>query len=77
MLLPGHFFFGYCGVEYKFLGFSSWKKFLYKPLSNCGPLSVTIDFGILNRQTIFFHTNRMTSLSLMEAKASASINLLK
>ena len=48
---------GYLGVEYKFLIFNSLQKFLYTWLSNCGPLSVTIDWGILNLHTMFLHTN--------------------
>ena len=33
------------GVEYRFLIFNSLQKFLYTRLSNCGPLSITIDWG--------------------------------
>ena len=49
--------YGYCGVEYRFFIFNSLQKFLYTRLSNCGPLSVTIDWGISNLHTMFFHTN--------------------
>ena len=48
---------GYCGVEYRFLIFNSLQKFLYTRLSNCGPLSITINWGIPNLHTMFFHTN--------------------
>ena len=47
----------YRGVEYKFLIFNLLQKSLYTRLSNCGPLSVTIDWGIPNLHTMFFHTN--------------------
>ena len=33
----------YCGIEYKFMIFNSWQKFMYTLLSNCGSLSITID----------------------------------
>ena len=48
---------GYRRVELKFLIFGSSQRFLFTLLSNCGPLLVTIDCDIPNRQTIFFHTN--------------------
>ena len=48
---------GYHEVEYRFLIFNLLQKFLYTRLSNCGPLSITIDWGIPNMHTMFFHTN--------------------
>ena len=68
---------GYRGVKYRFFIFNLLQKFLYTRLSNYGPLFVTIDWSILNMHTMFFHTNLTTLLSLMDVKASASINLLK
>ena len=62
---------------YKFFIFNSLQKFLYTKLSNCRPLSVTVDWGIPNLHTMFFHINRMASLSLMDTKASTSIYLMK
>ena len=47
----------YRGVKYRFLIFNLLQKFLFTRLSNCGPLSITIDWGILNLHTIFFHAN--------------------
>ena len=44
---------GYRGVEYRFLIFNSLQKFLYTRLSNCGPLLVTIDWGISNLHTTY------------------------
>ena len=64
-------------MEYRFRIFSSWQKSRYTRLSNCGPLSDTIDFGMPNRQTMFFHMNRVMSLSLIDVYALASIHLLK
>ena len=64
-------------MEYKFRIFNSWKKSRYTRLSYYDPLSDTIDLGMLNRQTMFFQMNWVTSLSLIDAKASAFIHLLK
>ena len=35
---------GHCGIEYKFLIFNSLQNFMYTQLSNCSPLSITIDW---------------------------------
>ena len=59
--------FVYNGIEYKFKIFSSSHKFIYMSLSNCCPLFVIMDWGIPNKQTMIFHMNQTTSLSLMEA----------
>ena len=48
MLLPSRCSAGTVGSNTGFFIFSSLQKFLYTRLSNCGPLSVTIDWGILN-----------------------------
>ena len=64
-------------MEYKFRSLRSWQKSRYTRLSNCSPLSDTNDLGMPKRQKIFFQMNRVTSLSLIDAKASAFIHLLK
>ena len=52
-------------MEYKFLIFNSEEKVMKAALSNCGPLLTIIVWGIPNRQTMFFQTNFVMSLSLM------------
>ena len=64
-------------MEYKFRSLRSWKKSRYTRLSNYSPLSDTNDLGMPKRQKIFFQMNRVTSLSLIDAKASSFIHLLK
>ena len=46
-------------------------------LSNWSPLSEMRVWRILNRVTMFFHTNLLTSTSLMFASSSASTHLVK
>ena len=54
-------------MEYKFLILSFEQKVLKVVLSNYDLLLAIIVWGILNRQTMFFQTNFITSLSLMLA----------
>ena len=64
-------------MEYEFWMFSSEQKFQKAMLSNYGPLSAIMDWGIPKRQMMFFHTNLVTSLSLMLVYALAFTHLLK
>ena len=54
-------------MDYKFLSFNFEQKVLNTTLSNCGPLSAIIVWGIPNRHMMFFQTKFVMSLSLMLA----------
>ena len=53
-------------MEYRFRIFSSGQKSRYTRLSNCGPLSDTIDFGMPNRQIMFFHIYEPSDVSVFD-----------
>ena len=77
MLPPGHCSVDTAVLSTNFLSSAPGRNFCIRRCQTVAHYQLQSTRGIPNRQTIFFHTNRMTSLSLMEAKASASIHLLK